>query len=47
MSRGQIPTCQGLDRARKRFPFDWREIHSDNGTNLSILIYLDIRRRKD
>jgi len=32
MGRGQIPTQEGLDRARKRFPFDWREIHSDNGT---------------
>ena len=31
MGRGQIPTCEGLDKARKRFPFDWREIHSDNG----------------
>ena len=32
MGRGQIPTCEGLDRARKRFPFPWKEIHSDNGT---------------
>lgn len=32
MSRGQIPTQEGLDRARKRFPFNWKEIHSDNGT---------------
>lgn len=32
MGRGQIPTQQGLDRARKRFPFSWKEIHSDNGT---------------
>ena len=32
MGRGQIPTCEGLDKARERFPFDWREIHSDNGT---------------
>ncbi len=31
MSRGQIPTCEGLDRARKRFPFAWQEVHSDNG----------------
>jgi len=29
MGRGQIPTKEGLDRARKRFPFDWKEIHSD------------------
>ena len=32
MGRGQIPTCKGLDRARKRFPFEWKEVHSDNGT---------------
>lgn len=32
MGRGQIPTCEGLNKARKRFPFDWKEIHSDNGT---------------
>jgi hypothetical protein len=32
MGRGQIPICEGLDRARKRFPFCWKEIHSDNGT---------------
>jgi len=32
MGRGQIPTCEGIDRARKRFPFAWKEIHSDNGT---------------
>jgi hypothetical protein len=30
--RGQIPTLEGLDKARKRFPFSWKEIHSDNGT---------------
>ena len=32
MGRGQIPTQIGLDKIRKRFPSDWREIHSDNGT---------------
>jgi len=32
ISRGQIPTQEGLDKARKRFPFAWKEIHSDNGT---------------
>jgi hypothetical protein len=32
MGRGQIPTLEGLDRVRSRFPFDWKEIHSDNGT---------------
>jgi len=31
MGRGQIPTQIGLDKIRKRFPFSWREIHSDNG----------------
>lgn len=29
ISRGQIPTQEGLDKARKRFPFSWKEIHSD------------------
>ncbi|MDI6591925.1 MAG: hypothetical protein QME61_03260 [Patescibacteria group bacterium] len=32
LGRGQIPTCEALDRAKKRFPFSWKEIHSDNGT---------------
>ena len=32
MGRGQIPTCEGLDRTRSKFPFKWKEIHSDNGT---------------
>jgi len=32
MGRGQIPTQEGLDRVRSRFPFSWKEIHSDNGT---------------
>jgi hypothetical protein len=32
ISRGQIPTCEGIDKVRLRFPFKWREIHSDNGT---------------
>jgi hypothetical protein len=32
ISRNQDLTCKGLDNARKRFPFDWKEIHSDNGT---------------
>ncbi len=32
MGKGQIPTCEGLNKARKRFPFKWKEIHSDNGT---------------
>lgn len=29
MGRGQIPTKEGLDRARSRFPFEWKEVHSD------------------
>lgn len=32
MGRGQIKTCDGLGKARSRFPFNWKEIHSDNGT---------------
>jgi hypothetical protein len=32
MGRGQIPAQEGLDRVRSRFPFSWKEIHSDNGT---------------
>ncbi|MBU4348557.1 hypothetical protein KJ671_03610 [Patescibacteria group bacterium] len=31
MTRGQIPTQEGLERAEERFPFDWKEIHSDSG----------------
>jgi hypothetical protein len=29
MGRGQIPTKEGLDKARNRSPFEWKEIHSD------------------
>jgi len=32
MGKGQIPTLEALKKARKRFPFVWKEIHSDNGT---------------
>ena len=32
LGKGQIPTQVGLNSARFRFPFSWREIHSDNGT---------------
>lgn len=32
IGRGQIPTQEGLTQARLRFPFSWKEIHSDNGT---------------
>lgn len=31
MGKGQIRTCAGLKKARLRFPFDWKEIHPDNG----------------
>jgi len=31
MSKGQIPTQEGLERVKRRFPFDWKEIHSDSG----------------
>lgn len=30
--KGQIRTQEGLSHARLRFPFPWKEIHSDNGT---------------
>ncbi len=29
MGRGQLPTKEGLNRARSRSPFSWLEIHSD------------------
>lgn len=32
LGRGQLNTVSGLDKLRKRFPFSWKEIHSDNGT---------------
>ena len=32
MGRGQERTFQGLQNIRNRFPFSWKEIHSDNGT---------------
>jgi hypothetical protein len=32
MDRSQIASNNGLKQARTRFPFSWREIHSDNGT---------------
>lgn len=31
MSRGQEAVCGALDAARERYPFPWKEIHSDNG----------------
>lgn len=32
MGRSQERTFRGLKETRKRFPFPWKEIHSDNGT---------------
>lgn len=31
-NKSQKATKEGLDRTRNRYPFAWREIHSDNGT---------------
>lgn len=31
MGRGQIRAQKGIDNARKRSPFEWKEIHSDSG----------------
>lgn len=33
MGRGQKATCHGLDLAKSRYPFPWKEIHSDNDTS--------------
>lgn len=32
MGKGQERTFQGLHRIREKYPFSWKEIHSDNGT---------------
>lgn len=32
MGRAQERTFQGLKKSKQRFPFRWKEIHSDNGT---------------
>ena len=32
MGRGQERTFQGIQAARGRYPFSWKEIHSDNGS---------------
>lgn len=32
MGRGQKAAADGLQQARTRYPFPWREIHSDNGS---------------
>lgn len=32
LGRGQLNTTLGLDRIKHRFPFNWKRIHSDNGT---------------
>jgi len=43
MGRGQERTFSGLKQCRHRFPFSWKEIHSDNGTefiNWHLLKYI-------
>ena len=32
MGKGQEGICAGIDKGRKRFPFDWQEAHVDGGT---------------
>ena len=32
MGKAQERTFQGLEESRKRYPFSWKDIHSDNGT---------------
>lgn len=32
LGKGRLNTISGLDMVRKRYPFPWREIHPDNGT---------------
>lgn len=34
MGKGQRRALLGLDNCRKRMPFEWKEFHPDNGTNL-------------
>lgn len=34
MGKGQQRAILGLDNCRKRMPFDWKEFHPDNGSNL-------------
>ncbi|NOQ68204.1 hypothetical protein GQ568_02065 [Patescibacteria group bacterium] len=34
MGKGQQRALLALDRIRKRMPFNWKEFHPDNGTNL-------------
>ena len=44
MGRGQIPTCEGLNKARFRSPFKWKEIHSDTDkgfVNAHLVKYCD------
>lgn len=33
MGKGQMRTLEALKKIRKRYPFDWKEIHPDNGTS--------------
>lgn len=32
MGKGQERTVEGLDRTREQYPYPWKDIHSDNGT---------------
>ena len=32
MGKGQLAVQEGITQARQRFPFEWKEAHSDNGT---------------
>lgn len=34
MGKGQQGAIKALDNCRKRMPFDWKEFHPDNGSNL-------------
>lgn len=34
MGKGQERALKAIDEARKRSPFDWKEMHPDNGTNI-------------
>ena len=46
MTRGQIPTQEGLERAEERFPFDWKEIHSDCGKEFINAHLFDYTQKK-
>jgi hypothetical protein len=47
MGKGQQRAAFALDEIRKRTPFDWKEIHPDNGTNLlNYVIYAYVEKEK-